>query len=937
MDYAVKLIIGGVEALEAADMVTNSDNVTYQPPWVSAVTLYDNGTSGTMQIGATPSDKLTFTLNAPHKQNFDGEVVELWVSPPDEEADDMAEMSVIEDEVEEEEDKPTEGIDEDEVTNEMEDEDDGQGETPTEEEIETSDEEQEVNINDRFVTFEGEDDTIVDEETDEGEEPDWFRIGIFYVHSQKTTTDRKAVMLTCYDTMQMLTGTFTPSSATATIQTMFDDLRTQVLAEYGVIIDAFDYDTFATESIAWSWDVSYREALGWFAGLMGGYATCGDDGSIGFSIYSYQDGLYLDTALNWFNVDPSSEVEIDGIRCNIGGLGEKYLESGDEPDITFSNPLMTQDILDDILATYRGVHFFGGSMSMGWDSSLHAGNLVRVMTASEYRNYTELQYALADPETPATDIPMIKDSINNLGTVMLVGQQVVDFNGDANATIYSNSASVTATAAARPTLTEVATGAAATAKATNQYFWHTQTDTGAGAGAHVTEIPREDFLDDPENGGGNVLLTSTGMDVRDGTDVLATFGTETSIYTTSGTELAHFGYGPGTNSTGGTSDAPYYTLGIRKTTSQPYNASNTYSIGDLCVYNDVVYICTTNITTPEAWDSTHWQNAIGNYSVAEGYNTEARGCGAHAEGFYTTAASQGAHAEGNNTTAASHGAHAEGDGTIASSGSAHAEGSNTKASGWYAHAEGSNTRALDYYSHAEGYLTEANGPGVHAEGRETIASGLYSHAEGYGTITDYTGSHAQNIGTIATKQSQTSLGSFNVEDTAQTTTHPSGEVEYGQYAVIVGNGTDDNSRSNALTVDWSGNVEASGYVSGKRETVYDNASGWTPSTSTGTTVDGKIANYSLVEVHLSDGSFGVCNLSWSNGTGVILGMLSYPYNDYIYVNSINFQLTPSGSNYTLLVPSAVQMPANYRIGTSVLKVTTVRKLTKIVGLVSTHE
>lgn len=524
MDYAVKVIIGGVEVMEAADTVTNADNVTYQPPWISAITLYDNGTSGTMQIGATPSDKLTFTLNSPHKQNFDGELVELWVSPPDDEADDVTEMTDIDDEVGA--DETVEGVDEEEDTNEMEDEDDGQGEDADAEEIETSDEEQEVNIEDRFTTFEGEDDTIVDEETDEGEEPDWFRVGIFYVHSQKTTTDRKSIMLTCYDTMQMLTGTFTPSSATATIQAMFNDLRAQVLTEYGVTIDAFDYDTYGTQSIAWSWDVSYREALGWFAGLMGGYATCGDDGSIGFSIYSYQDGLYLDTALNWFDVDPSSEVEIDGIRCNVGGLSEKYLESGEEPDITFSNPLMTQDILDDILATYHGVHFFGGSMSMGWDDTLHAGTLVRVMTADEYQNYVELQNALADGETDPDDIPMIKDSINNLGTVMLVGQQVVDFNGDANATIYSNSASVTASMAARPTLTEVATGAAKTAKATNQYFWHTQTDTGAGAGAHVTEIPREDFLDDPQNGGGNVLLTSTGMDVRDGTDVLATFGAD---------------------------------------------------------------------------------------------------------------------------------------------------------------------------------------------------------------------------------------------------------------------------------------------------------------------------------------------------------------------------------------------------------------------------
>lgn len=56
---------------------------------------------------------------------------------------------------------------------------------------------------------------------------------------------------------------------------------------------------------------------------------------------------------------------------------------------------------------------------------------------------------------------------------------------------------------------------------TNQYFWHTE--TGADTGAHITEIPQEDFLADPENGGGNLLARSNGIAVRDGLNELATF------------------------------------------------------------------------------------------------------------------------------------------------------------------------------------------------------------------------------------------------------------------------------------------------------------------------------------------------------------------------------------------------------------------------------
>lgn len=71
---------------------------------------------------------------------------------------------------------------------------------------------------------------------------------------------------------------------------------------------------------------------------------------------------------------------------------------------------------------------------------------------------------------------------------------------------------------------EIAKDASRAVKSTSQYFWHTETDTGAGAGAHITEVPQEDFLDDPANGGGNLLAQSGGIQVRDGLYSLAEFG-----------------------------------------------------------------------------------------------------------------------------------------------------------------------------------------------------------------------------------------------------------------------------------------------------------------------------------------------------------------------------------------------------------------------------
>lgn len=63
---------------------------------------------------------------------------------------------------------------------------------------------------------------------------------------------------------------------------------------------------------------------------------------------------------------------------------------------------------------------------------------------------------------------------------------------------------------------------------TAQYFWNNTTDSGAGegAGAHITEIPKEDFIDDPDAGGMNTLINTNGMAVRDGLTELGVFSAE---------------------------------------------------------------------------------------------------------------------------------------------------------------------------------------------------------------------------------------------------------------------------------------------------------------------------------------------------------------------------------------------------------------------------
>ena len=337
---------------------------------------------------------------------------------------------------------------------------------------------------------------------------------------------------------------------------------------------------------------------------------------------------------------------------------------------------------------------------------------------------------------------------------------------------------------------------------TAQHFWFTE--TGSDTGAHITEVTEEEFLSDPQNGGGNLLARSNGIAIRDGMTELASFG-ETMQLGEEGKSHAELDYHSlelvdkdgnsyfrasdlrGTNGQvevtevfWGDNTQRAYRLGMpainngnpvpvitdedgNDVTSTYYQTKDKNSI-TLTNYLPIGYTLTVTYTTASELAKAYTagirkaNGQVGGMSFAEGYNTTASGVYSHAQGYNATAYGRVSHAEGSNTTA----------------------------NGWA--------------SHAEGYSTTASGYGAHAEGGDTEADGRHAHAEGYNTTASGVYSHAQNQGTIASSANQTAMGKFNEADSS------------GTYAAIIGNGTSDSARSNAFTVDWDGNVEAAGDI-----------------------------------------------------------------------------------------------------------------------------
>lgn len=123
--------------------------------------------------------------------------------------------------------------------------------------------------------------------------------------------------------------------------------------------------------------------------------------------------------------------------------------------------------------------------------------------------------------------------------------------------------------------------------------------------------------------------------------------------------------------------------------------------------------------------------------------------------------------------------------------------SNPTGTGSFSMNRAANT-TIGNYSTTEGYLNVASGINSHAEGLSTLASAIDSHAEGCYTRATAGEAHAEGYYTRASSWAQHVSGKYNIEDTQD------------QFAEIIGNGTSSDARSNARTLDWSGNETLQG-------------------------------------------------------------------------------------------------------------------------------
>lgn len=179
--------------------------------------------------------------------------------------------------------------------------------------------------------------------------------------------------------------------------------------------------------------------------------------------------------------------------------------------------------------------------------------------------------------------------------------------------------------------------------------------------------------------------------------------------------------------------------------------------------------------------------ASGNVSFAAGAGTEASGYVSTAIGAFSIASGVGSFAGGRKASSIEY---------------------PTTASGEDSFAFGLSAKATGNKSVAFGQATNALANMAFAAGNQSTASGNASIAVGYLNEASGAASVAMGDHTSATGRAATVFGAYNVADNSAV--DDSHGVGARKYLFTIGNGTADDARSNAMTVDWDGNIVAAG-------------------------------------------------------------------------------------------------------------------------------
>jgi len=262
-------------------------------------------------------------------------------------------------------------------------------------------------------------------------------------------------------------------------------------------------------------------------------------------------------------------------------------------------------------------------------------------------------------------------------------------------------------------------------------------------------------------------------------------------------------------------DNPLFYVGNGTGESARHNAMVVYFNGNTILKNPtVVTVDPPSFSLPISGTGTRmmWMPEKGAFRFGTVYTTQwdAANIGLHsfAGGLNNVASGNNSIAFGSLDTASGTNSFAMGFGSKASGNSSTAFGVLSKASGSNSFAAGNGSKAEGFYSVALGVGAVSPGSASASIGNATLSAGDGSIAMGNNTVARGENSVATGLGTVARSSGSLSIGRYN---DSLTSSSPASWIAIDPI-LILGNGTSDAARSNAMVVYKNGNTNISGFT-----------------------------------------------------------------------------------------------------------------------------
>lgn len=197
-------------------------------------------------------------------------------------------------------------------------------------------------------------------------------IPLGFFTAEHPTNDQTTTTFTAYDRMMKTTGLYVsnltyPASAVSVLN--------EISAGCGVPVDVSNVDSsimVPTKPVGYT----YREMIGYIASLVGGFACADRTGTIVIKWYSDVDYKLDVTRIMSFEKDESN-YNLEKLSCNVDN-STTLTSGGGILGVTFDNPFMTQDRLDNIFKKLSGFSYRGASVKTLGDVRLDPWDMITV-------------------------------------------------------------------------------------------------------------------------------------------------------------------------------------------------------------------------------------------------------------------------------------------------------------------------------------------------------------------------------------------------------------------------------------------------------------------------------------------------------------------------------------------------------------------------------